>query len=371
PGVTSTLLGPAQAVYYLEQLTSAGMEIAVAGIAGPGDACATPQTTLETLRRVRERFPDMLLCLATNGLELAPLVPEFARIGVSHITVTVNAIDPDTVEKIYAWIRYGRRVLRGEEMAACIIERQCAALRALQKAGITTKVNCIVIPGVNDRSVIDIAQSVAAFGVARFNAMPLIPTPDTDFASIPRPDHELMQTLRWEASRHLPIMRHCGHCRADAAGRIGQATGADAAAILAAVAAGPLNPGELRPCVAVASREGVLINAHLGQVEELFIYKKENGVPVLAAVRPAPQKGTGDARWAEMGETLADCHTLLAYRAGDAPRRVLEKSGLRVVETEGLIDGIIGTALDRGQIAERTVPLACGGGCGGNGLGCG
>ena len=47
--------------------------IAVMGIAGPGDPFANPEETMETLRLVRERFPKMMLCVATNGLGVGAL----------------------------------------------------------------------------------------------------------------------------------------------------------------------------------------------------------------------------------------------------------------------------------------------------------
>ena len=71
PGVTSAVLKPKQAIAYLEKVLEAEPRITVAGIAGPGDPFANPKETLETIRLIRRRFPDLLLCLATNGLGLA------------------------------------------------------------------------------------------------------------------------------------------------------------------------------------------------------------------------------------------------------------------------------------------------------------
>ena len=71
PGVTSVLLSPWQALAYLDGLVARRQDVAVVGIAGPGDPLANPEATLETLRLVRAHHPDLLLCLATNGLALA------------------------------------------------------------------------------------------------------------------------------------------------------------------------------------------------------------------------------------------------------------------------------------------------------------
>ena len=79
---------------YLEQVLESEPRITVAGIAGPGDPFANPEETMQTLRIIRERFPHMLLCLSTNGLGIGGYLNEIAEIGVSHVTITVNAIDP-------------------------------------------------------------------------------------------------------------------------------------------------------------------------------------------------------------------------------------------------------------------------------------
>src|SRR5260370_10478979 len=77
PGVTSAGLTPQQALYYLDRAMERSAAIRVVGIAGPGDPFASPEDTLETLRLVRNRYPEMLLCVATNGLEVAALPPNF------------------------------------------------------------------------------------------------------------------------------------------------------------------------------------------------------------------------------------------------------------------------------------------------------
>ena len=113
PGVTSTILLPHQALHYLGQVLALEPQITVVGIAGPGDPLATPDRTLETLRLVRERYPQMLLCVASNGLNVAPYAQDLADLQVSHVTVTVNAVDPEIGAKVYAWIRDRKRMYRG------------------------------------------------------------------------------------------------------------------------------------------------------------------------------------------------------------------------------------------------------------------
>ncbi|HEX8994266.1 MAG TPA: radical SAM protein, partial [Candidatus Paceibacterota bacterium] len=79
PGVTSTLLSPKQAIEYLCKVVEKVPAIEVVGIAGPGDPFANSAETLETLRLVREKFPSMNLCVATNGLNLPANVDALAE----------------------------------------------------------------------------------------------------------------------------------------------------------------------------------------------------------------------------------------------------------------------------------------------------
>ena len=54
-----------------------------------------------------------MLCLATNGLGLPPHLDELAELRVSHVTLTVNAVDPEIGAKIYSWVRDGKVIYRG------------------------------------------------------------------------------------------------------------------------------------------------------------------------------------------------------------------------------------------------------------------
>ncbi len=370
PGVTSTLLTPHQAVEYLSRLFEKGMAVSVAGIAGPGDAFADPSLTLATLFLVNKHFPELLLCLSTNGVAADPFAKVCASLGVTHATVTINAIDPDTASRCYAWARIDKRVLRGNEMGAAIIERQSQTIAAFVAARITVKVNIVVIPGINDAHIEEIAVKVASLGATLINCMPLLPTAGTDFSIMPKPDHELMQSVRWKASRVLPVMHHCVQCRADAAGLLGAQATEDFTNLLRTIVKCPRVPSERRPYIAVASREGIFINEHLGAARSLSIYD-----PALderpITVRDLPEPGCGDNRWHALAAILADCRAILTYQCGEAPRRVLESEGLTVIETEGFISTALAEFRSGHVPHNRSYRIHCGQGRTGKGAGCG
>ena len=135
PGVTSNVLTPQQAIAYLAEVVAKRPEISVMGIAGPGDPFANPEETMETLRLTRKHFPKMLLCVATNGLNVAPYIDEMADLQVSHVTLTINAVDPEIGGDIYSWVRDGKRPLRGREAAELLSARQIEALPAAYMNG--------------------------------------------------------------------------------------------------------------------------------------------------------------------------------------------------------------------------------------------
>ena len=369
PGVTSTVLTPAQAEDYLRQVLAAEPRLTVAGIAGPGDPFANPRQTLETLRRVRREFPELLLCLASNGLGLPPYLDELAALGVSHVSVTVNAVDPEIGQKIYAWVRDGKVIYRGAAAAAHLLSRQLTAIEGLKARDILVKVNTIVIPGVNDHHVPAIAQAMAARGVDLLNCMPLYPTAGTPFADLAEPTPAMIAAIQAEAGKFLPQMRHCTRCRADAVGLLEADRTAELRPCLVGCAGkAPEQPG--RPYVAVASREGVLVNQHLGEAGSFQIWAPNGQGFQMIDERPAPPPGGGGERWEALAATLSDCRAVLVSALGPKPQEVLERHGIMPVAMEGFIEQgleVIYRGGDLQSLKKRRRGL--GGGCGGGALG--
>lgn len=337
PGVTSTVLTPPQALAYLDHVLQRQPEISVVGIAGPGDPFANPEETMQTLRLVRAKYPKMMLCLATNGLGIGPYIDELADLQVSHVTITITAINPAIAGEIYAWIRDGKRPLRGEEAATLLIARQTEALFRLKSKGIVVKINSIIIPGINDEHIPDIARKVGEMGADIMNCMPLVPVKGSAFEELPEPDALTTARVRLQSGLHLPQMSHCARCRADAVGFIGENVTAEQVATLRHFANGSLNPAEdaAHPYVAVATLEGALVNQHLGEADRLVIFEQNierPGAFRLVEIRRAPDEGGGEARWAALAESLKDCRAILVNAAGPTPQKTLADHGLKVVK---------------------------------------
>lgn len=374
PGVASRILKPLQALVYLDAALDKMKNISAVGIAGPGDPLANCAETMETLRLVRRKYPDVILCVATNGLELPRYAEDLAKLNVSHVTVTVNTLDADIGAKIYAWARCRRKMYRGVDAARIIAQNQMEGILKLKALGVTVKVNTVVIPGINDGQVLNIARMMKKIGVDIMNCIPMYQIEGTAFEAIAPPAPAVIHDLRRQAGQYISQMTHCARCRADAAGLIGENQDGGIQKMLDDAARFP--PAENRPHVGVASREGLFVNQHLGEAHVLWIYgKDENGGIRLIEKRKTPPAGTGDRRWADMAEMLKDCSAVLACGVGPNPHRALEASGLRVLTMEGMIAEGVGAILKGEEVPKVLLRTAgrCGLGkaCMGTGMGCG
>ncbi len=377
PGVTSAVLPPEQAVPYLEELVEKVPNLSVIGIAGPGDPFANPVETMATLVAVRKRFPEMMLCLASNGLGIGPHIENLAALQVSHVTLTINAVDPEIGTKIYPWIRDGKRPLRGVAATSLLLERQLDAVRELKRRNIVVKINSILMPGINDGHIPEIARTVAELGADLMNVMALMPVKGAAFEEMAPPDSMMMARARLQAGKHVAQMTHCARCRADAVGLIHEGTSEENVARLNRFAKAEVLKGRGRPYVAVASEEGALVNQHLGEAGRVLIFAQEEGTPSgfkFVEVRRMPEAGAGDSRWHELAAILSDCRALLVSAAGPRPKALIEGQGVEVQEMEGLIEEGL-----KAVFADQPLPAAlkrrftsCGaGGCKGAGTGCG
>jgi len=81
-------------------------------------------------------------------------------------------------------------------------------------------VNTVLVPGVNDQHVVEVAKKAAELGVYMQNIIPLIP--QFKFAHIKPPTPQEKRAIQEKCSEFVKEMTHCRHCRADAIGRLGK-----------------------------------------------------------------------------------------------------------------------------------------------------
>jgi len=130
------------------------------------------------------------------------------------------------------------------DAAKLLIDKQIEALKRLKEVGVTAKVNSIIIPGINDTHVIEVARKVAELGADILNCMPYYRTTETVFEDIAEPSPAMITQIQKATGKFLPQMEHCTRCRADAVGIIGEVNYDEMIRKLSEAAALPKNPVE-------------------------------------------------------------------------------------------------------------------------------
>ena len=224
PGVAASLLQPEDSLKVVERAVRVCPELTVVGVAGPGDPLATDHA-LTALRLVHGRFPDLILCLSTNGLVLADKAEEVAVLGVKALTVTVNAVNSKILARICAYVRQNGIDLTGEEGARRLIAAQLAGIKRMVRLGVVMKINTVLVPGINDMHIGEIARTVSRTGASMINIIPLIP--QFEMASVRPPtaeELELAQGRRGSICPSSPTAASAGPTPAGCRGR-GRITG--------------------------------------------------------------------------------------------------------------------------------------------------
>ncbi|MDD5229525.1 MAG: nitrogenase cofactor biosynthesis protein NifB [Methylococcales bacterium] len=370
PGVVSELLTPNQAVKKTMAVAANIPQMTVLGIAGPGDPLANPERTFETFRRLSEEAPDIKLCVSTNGLALPDAVEELSKHNIDHVTITINCVDPKVGAKIYPWIFWKNKRIKGEKAAKILIEQQQKGLEMLVAKGILVKVNSVLIPGINDQHLAEVSKIVKAKGAFLHNVMPLIAEAEhgTFYGVMGQrgPSNDELQALQDECAGDMNMMRHCRQCRADAVGMLGEDRGDEFTldkiedmeidyqaamekrkvihqaieaemnskrAAKVEVKAEKLNTRPVLMAVATSGQN--VINVHFGHAKEFLIYEASPEGVRFISHRKVDQYCEGDTSCGD-GEsvlqrtirTLEGCEAVLCSKIGYEPWEMLENAGI-------------------------------------------
>jgi nitrogen fixation protein NifB len=187
----------------------------IVAISGPGEPLYN-EATFVTLEKVRESYPRIKICLSTNGILLQKSVDRLSGIGVDTISVSMSAIRPDTISRLYRSAVVGTERLEGEELGQIIPKNQLSGIQDASENGISVKVNTILIPQLNQEEIPELSRKIEAAGANLQNIVPLIPRGAMCDLSAPSLD-ELYEARRI-SSAIIPQFRHCKQCRSDVVG---------------------------------------------------------------------------------------------------------------------------------------------------------
>lgn len=341
PGVTTGVLRPEEALQRFLEVKQKVDNLTVVGIAGPGDALANFEETRKTLQLIREQDPNITFCLSTNGLMLPQYAQELIELGVSHVTVTMNAIDPSIGARIYKHIDYMGVRYYGETAAAILMSNQLAGIRMLASKGIMCKVNIVMVKGINDYHIPEVVKKVKELGAAITNIMPMIPVKGSVFEELEQVDEQELLQLRKKCGLIMEQMYHCRQCRADAIGTLGDDRSGEF---------GGKKDKKLQ--VAVATKSGMMVDMHFGHASEFYVYEYSNGKTVFKEKRRVSKYCNGPQDCDEQEDkmesiirTISDCNAVIAMRIGDAPKQKLMVRGIQVYTTVDAIEASVQKAV--------------------------
>lgn len=379
PGVVSELLSPEEAARKVLVVAGKIPQMAVLGIAGPGDPLANPDKTFRTFELIKEQAPDIKLCLSTNGLMLTEYIDRIKQLNIDHVTITISMVDPAIGVKIYPWVHYKRKRYRGLEGVKILHEKQMEGLEALKEADILCKVNSVLIPGINDHHIPEVNKVINEYGAFIHNIMPLISAPEhgTHFGLTGQrgPTNAELKKVQDQCAGNMKIMRHCRQCRADAVGLLGEDRSQEFSKEKFSGMTSEYDPvkrqevhagiekfreeikiakdlvkntnlvaGDQKLLVAVATKGSGLVNQHFGHAKEFQIYEVDGKTVEFIAYRKIDhycQGGYGeDATLDNIIKTLSDCKGVLVAKIGECPKKQLHQAGIKTVEAYDLIEKV-------------------------------
>lgn len=347
PGVTSEVLTPEQASDKVDFVYSQIPELKVIGIAGPGDPLAN-EATFETIDLVHRRFPELTMCISTNGLALPGNAKRLYDLGVRFVTITMNAVDPSVGEKVYSHVTGPEGVLRGREAAEYLISRQKQGLDECVALGMVVKINIVMIPGVNDAHIPELVRYVKEKGAYTVNILPLIPVGGTAFENMQAPTPEMRKDLMDRCGEYgIKVMRHCKQCRADAIGKLGDDRSAEFAGCGSCRTAEqrPILLGNLRDVIAVATEDGVNIDRGFGNTPEFRIYSLRDGKEIERVPVGLGASVAGKSHKDHIASILLSLNGpkyIAVSEIGHYPEKLITDQGIKLIVSKERIADLIG-----------------------------
>lgn len=353
-GVTTEVLSPEEAFRKYVAVKEKMPNLTVVGIAGPGDALANFAETKKTLQLIKEYDENITFCLSTNGLMLPLYAQELIELGITHLTVTVNAVDPVIGAKIYKHVDYMGVRYTGEAGAAVLMANQLTGIKYLTSRGIVCKINSVVLKGINDKHIEDITKKSKELGAYISNIMPHIPVIGSAFESLDTMNNKEITELRKKCEVNTRQMYHCRQCRSDAIGTLDNDLSIEFRGCSKIKTEEKNDLPKLK--FAVATKSGMLVDQHFGHASEFYIYESDGNTANFLEKRLVDKYCVGkescDDHESKMSAILAavdDCNAVLALRIGDAPTKKLNAKGIKTITTYDRIEDAVKTAAQKTQ----------------------
>jgi nitrogen fixation protein NifB len=337
-------------------------------IEGPGDPLASPESVLRILALIREHHPDVLTGLVADGPLLGEYAEELEEFGLGYLVLRLDAATARTAERLVAGAHYRADALGRREAASLWLDEAGRAFAIARRHGLPVLVRTTLLPTVNAREIGAIAERALEGGAARMDVVPHVPVPGAPLARAGRPTEEELAHARatvaevFEATpvRHGPRVTdwlrpgRCHDVDLDAL---------DAVDVLRTLPdperdpqPAPMLPRRRAQFVAVASRDGSLVDASLAHTPLLRVYAVTDahirclGTRHLEPCLRRRHDGVGDAR--TFLRAVIGCRAVVATALSPRAVTLLRAVGIRPIVVGGPVEAV----LDR--VARGTIRVA-------------
>lgn len=339
-------------------------------IDGPGDPLASPESVLRILSLAQEHHPDVLTGLVVDGPLLGEYTEELESFDLGYLVLRLDAATPRSAHRLVdGALHRGAKVERADA-ATLLFDESRRALTLARRHGLPLAVRTTLIPTVNGHEIPALAELAAAGGAERMDLVAHVPHPDTPLASAGTPTADEMAHAREivagvfagaRGTRHEP---HITDWLNPERFRTVDVDRLEALDILETLPdpTGDNPPARVLPprraqLVAVASRDGMLVDATLAAAQFLRIYAVTNRSIRCLGVRPLEHDlrrrhdGVGDAH--SFLRALVGCRAVVATGFSSRALTLLRAVGIRPVVIGGRIDDVL-DRVARGTIRHAT-----------------
>lgn len=335
-------------------------------IEGPGDPLASPETVLRSLALVHAHYPDVMTGLVIDGPLLGEYAAEMTDFGLRYVVLRMDAATVPTARRLVDGAIYRGERLDRAAATDLVLESGPQALQIARRHRLPTVVRFTLVPTVNAGEVGEVAQRARDAGALRMHVVPHVPAPDGPLAKAGVPSVEELADARGlvtEVFDTLPskepddptldwlVPERLQPVDTDELDVVDVMRGLPSPTRFLSLA--PVLPPRRSQLVAVATRDGTLVDTPLGVASMLRIYVVTEQAIRLIGSRPLSldprrrQDGVGNAQ--AFLQAIVGCRAVVASQIPSRAMTLLEAVGVKPVALGGTVEEV----LDR--VARGTV----------------
>ncbi len=338
-------------------------------IEGPGDPLSSPESVLRILALLREHHPDVLTGLVIDGPLLADYTEELTSFGLGYLVLRFDAATLRTAERLVAAADYRADTLDRPAAARLLLEESKRAFAIAEREGLPLAVRTTLIPTANDREIEAIARLALAGGAERLDLVPHQPVDGAPLSRGGAPTETELEEAREVVERVFAAAPPATEPRVTDWINPRRAKPVDvdrleAVDVMRTLPAGAeegetadLLPRRQAQVIAVASRDGTLVDATLAGTPLLHIYAVTGrqirclGTRALLENPRRRYDGVGDAR--TFLRAVVGCRAVVATGFSARAVTLLRAVGIRTVAVGGPVEAVL-DRVARGTLRQAT-----------------